>query len=76
MLEGVHARDYNNGRQAKGPSKLDYETLNKAYSRLSQKEVAKGMCVSRYRIISTLKKALYDHSFRDFKRPTHRNPVN
>ncbi len=31
VLLGVHDRDYNNGRLAENPSKLDYETLNRAY---------------------------------------------
>ncbi len=32
VLLGVHDRDYSNGNLAKQPSRLDYETLNKAYS--------------------------------------------
>ncbi len=31
VLLGVHDRDYNNGWMAENPSKLDYETLNRAY---------------------------------------------
>ncbi len=31
VLLGVHKRDHNNGNLAENPSKLDYETLNRAY---------------------------------------------
>ena len=31
VLFGVHDRDYSNGELAENPSKLDYETLNRAY---------------------------------------------
>ncbi len=31
VLLGVHDRDYHNGQLAENPSKLDYETLNRAY---------------------------------------------
>ena len=31
VLLGVHKRDYHNGNLAEKPSKLDYETLNRAY---------------------------------------------
>ena len=31
VLLGVHDRDYHNGNLAENPSKLDYETLNRAY---------------------------------------------
>ncbi len=33
MLLGVHHRDYRNGQLAENPSKLDYETLNRAYGK-------------------------------------------
>ena len=31
VLLGVHDRDYHNGQLAEKPSKLDYETLSRAY---------------------------------------------
>ncbi|XP_064387495.1 uncharacterized protein LOC135335838 [Halichondria panicea] len=35
VLFGVHKRDYHNGNLAEKPSKLDYETLNRAYEKPS-----------------------------------------
>ncbi|XP_064387238.1 uncharacterized protein LOC135335603 isoform X4 [Halichondria panicea] len=35
VLLGVHDRDYHNGQLAENPSKLDYETLNRAYEVIS-----------------------------------------
>ncbi len=34
VLLGVHTRDYHNGQLAENPSRLDYETLNRAYGNL------------------------------------------
>ncbi len=31
VIEGVHLRDYHNGRMAKKPSQKDYETLEHIY---------------------------------------------
>ncbi|XP_064387065.1 uncharacterized protein LOC135335465 isoform X4 [Halichondria panicea] len=39
VLFGVHDRDYSNGELAENPSKLDYETLNRAYEVISGQKV-------------------------------------
>lgn len=48
MLEGVHARDYHTGGNLViNPSKLDYETLNKAYRR-SHRKIDEGKIMHVY----------------------------
>ncbi len=48
MLKGVHARDYHHGSLAKTPSKLDYETLSKAYGSLKQQPQGVSLNLTLY----------------------------